>query len=213
MASSGLAIAGAIIARHGIPSRVGPDEMRQNFAAYVKLYPGRDYGPGLSPFNAMMVLNDLRTLRARMDVLSRNTSQVARFLAQQAQVEAVFYPGLEGQPGHEIAARQMWLADGDIDTSLPANRYGHMLGFTVRGGLQAARRVFDAFQLIWRATDLGRIQSIATIPSVSTHQQQGEAGRLLAEVPDNLIRLSVGGEAVSDIIADLEQALSKGSEQ
>jgi O-acetylhomoserine/O-acetylserine sulfhydrylase-like pyridoxal-dependent enzyme len=208
MASSGLAIAGVIIARHGIPSRVGPDEMRQDFAGYVKLYPFRDYGPGLSPFNAMMVLNDLRTLRSRMDWLSRSTMQVARFLAGHAKVEAVFYPGLEGQPGHDTAARQMWLADGEFETGQPANRYGHMLGFTVRGGLPAARQVFDAFQLIWRATDLGRIKSIATIPSISTHQQQGEAGRSLAELPENLIRLSVGGEHVADIIADLDQALS-----
>jgi len=207
LASSGLAIAGALVARHGIPSRVGPEEMRQNFATYVKLYPCRDYGPGLSPFNALMVMNDLRTLRSRMDLLSRSTLQVARFLMQHPQVEAVFYPGLEGQPGHEAAARQMWLADGETDTGQPANRYGHMLGFTVRGSLPAARRVFDAFQLIWRATDLGRIKSIATIPSISTHLQQGEAGRSLAEVPDNLIRLSVGGEHVSDIIADLDQAL------
>jgi cystathionine beta-lyase/cystathionine gamma-synthase len=203
-----MAIAGAVIARHDLHSRVGPKEMRQNFAAYLKLFPFRDYGPGLSPFNAMMVLNDLRTLRSRMDLLSRNTLQVARTLAQHPRVEAVFYPGLEGEPGHEIARRQMWLVDGEGDMGQPANRYGHLLGFTVRGGLPATRHVFDAFNLIWRATDLGRIKSVATIPSISTHQQQGEAGRSLAEVPANLIRLSVGGEHPADIIEDLEQALS-----
>jgi O-acetylhomoserine/O-acetylserine sulfhydrylase-like pyridoxal-dependent enzyme len=208
LAASGMAIAGAVIARHDLHSRVGPKEMRQNFAAYLKLFPFRDYGPGLSPFNAMMVLNDLRTLRSRMDLLSRNTLQVARTLAQHPRVEAVFYPGLEGEPGHEIARRQMWLVDGEGDMGQPANRYGHLLGFTVRGGLPATRHVFDAFNLIWRATDLGRIKSVATIPSISTHQQQGEAGRSLAEVPANLIRLSVGGEHPADIIEDLEQALS-----
>ena len=69
------------------------------------------------------------------------------------------------------------------------------------------RRVFDQLKLIWRAADLGRIKSLATIPAISTHQQQGAAGRLLAGVPEYLIRLSVGGEATSDIIADLDQAL------
>jgi len=62
--------------------------------------------------------------------------------------------------------------------------------------------------LIWRAMDLGRIKSLATIPAISTHQQQCEAGRLLADLPDNLIRLGVGGEATADIIADLDQALT-----
>ena len=65
MCSSGMAIAGAVIARHDIPSRVGPDELRANFALYVKLLPLRDHGPGLSPFSSLMILNDLRTLRAR----------------------------------------------------------------------------------------------------------------------------------------------------
>ena len=82
------------------------------------------------------------------------------------------------------------------------------MGFTVRGGAAAARATFDRLQLIWRATDLGRIKSIATIPAISTHQQQGESGRELAEVPDNLIRMSVGGEHPDDIIADLDRALT-----
>ena len=62
--------------------------------------------------------------------------------------------------------------------------------------------------MIWRATDLGRIKSVATMPAISTHQQQGETGRDLAGIPGHLIRLNVGGEHPADIIADLEQALS-----
>ena len=208
MATSGFAIAGAVIARGGIPSRVGPDEMRQDFAHYLKLLPFRDFGPAISPFNAIMVLNDLRTLRTRMDAQSRATLQVARYLEGHPQVEAVWYPGLEASPGHAVAKRYLWLADGQLETGEPVNRYGTLIGFTVRGGLAAARRVFDRFQLIWRATDLGRIKSIATIPSISTHQQQGKAGRSLADLPDNLIRLSIGGEHPVDIMADLEQALA-----
>lgn len=207
MASSGFAIAGAVVARHGLPSPVGPQELRDNFALYVKLLPFRDHGPALSPFNALMALNDLRTLRSRMDMLSRNTLQVAQFLAQHPAVEGVAYPGLPADPGHAVAARAMWLADGEDDYGQPVNRFGHLLAFTVHGGPAAARQVFDGLQMIWRATDLGRIKSVATIPAISTHQQQGEAGRSLADVPGNLIRLSVGAEHADDIVADLDQAL------
>lgn len=208
MASSGFAIAGAVIARHDLPSRVGPDELRANFAGYVKLLPYRDHGPALSPFNALMILNDLRTLRSKMDMLSRNSMQVAHFLAAHPAVEEVSYPGLETFPGHDVASHYMWLADGEDDYGMPVNRFGHLLSFTVRGGARAARTVFDRMETIWRATDLGRIKSVATIPAISTHQQQGEAGRALADVPGNLVRLSIGGESPADIIADLDQALA-----
>lgn len=73
--------------------------------------------------------------------------------------------------------------------------------------MPAARAVLDRLGLIWRATDLGRIKSIATIPAISTHQQQGEDGRKLAGIPAGMIRLNVGGEHPADVIADLEQAL------
>jgi len=209
--TGGLAIAGAVIARHQIPAKVGPPELRTNYAGYLKLLPGRDFGPALSPFSALMILNDLRTLRAKMDRLSRNALRVASFLQDHPQVERVSYPGLAGDPGHALASRCMWLADGEDDYGEPVNRYGHLLAFTVRGGVDKARNMFDRLRLIWRATDLGRIKSIATIPSISTHQQQGERGRDLAGIAPNLVRLSVGGEHPDDIIADLDQALAGGS--
>ncbi|MFQ5578439.1 MAG: PLP-dependent transferase, partial [Anaerolineae bacterium] len=208
MTTGGFAIAGAVIARHNIPGRVGPDALRANFAAYVKLLPGRDHGPCLSPFSALMILNDLRTLRSKVDGMSRNAMQVARFLQQHSRVERVFYPGLPDSPGHDVASRYMWLADGADDYGRAVNRYGHLMGFTVKGGPAAARQFFDHLRMIWRATDLGRIKSVATIPAISTHQQQGEAGRELADVPPNLVRLSVGAEHPADIIQDLEQALA-----
>lgn len=208
MTTSGFAIAGAVIARHNLPSRVGPDELRANFALYVKLLPARDHGPALSPFSALMTMNDLRTLRSRMDQTSRTALQVAQFLGQHPQVEQVNYPGLPDSPGHALAARQMWLVDGSDEDGSPANRYGFLLSFSVKGGVAATRAVFDRFRLIWRATDLGRIKTVATIPAISTHQQQGDGGRALADVPENLIRLSIGGEHPADIMTDLDQALS-----
>jgi len=208
MTTSGFAIAGAVIARHNIVSRVGPEEMRANFALYAKLLPGRDHGPAMSPFAAMMILNDLRTLRDKVDRMSRNAMQVAEFLAQHPAVEAVYYPGLPTFAGHAMAKRYMWLADGEDDYGEPVNRYGHLMGFTVKGGAQATRQFFDHLQMVWRATDLGRIKTVATIPAISTHQQQGEEGRQLASVPANLVRLSTGTEHPADIIADLERALA-----
>jgi O-acetylhomoserine/O-acetylserine sulfhydrylase-like pyridoxal-dependent enzyme len=206
MTSSGFAIGGALISRADIPSRVGPPELRSNFAQYVKLQPFRDYGPCMSPFNALMALNELRGLRGKIDQLSRHTMEVANYLADHPAVERVAYPGLEDDPGYHVASRYMHLVDSD-EGGEPVNRYGHLLGFCVAGGHQAARNVLDRLQLIMRATDLGRIKSIATIPTISTHQQQGEEGRDLAGIPANLIRLCVGGEHPEDIIADLEQAL------
>jgi cystathionine beta-lyase/cystathionine gamma-synthase len=82
------------------------------------------------------------------------------------------------------------------------------MGLEIAGGPQAARRVLDRLQMIYRATDLGRVKSIATIPAISTHQQQGDEGRRLAAIPANLIRLSIGCEHPDDILEDLDQALS-----
>ena len=206
--SSGMAIGGALIARHHIPGRFVEDELRENFAHHIKLMSYRDYGPGLSPYSATMIMNDLRTLRSRVDLFSRNTMQVALFLKEHSQVKDVFYPGLESMHGYSLASRHMLLVDGALEDGAPLNRYGHLLGFTVQGGAATARGALDSLQLIWRAADLGRIKSIATIPAISTHQQQGEYGRALGNVPNNLIRLSIGGEHTDDLIADLDQALT-----
>ena len=209
MASSGFAIAGAVIARKGLVSRRGSDEMKADFATYLKLLPNRDNGPNLSPMNAILALNDLRTLRSKIDLFSRSTMQIAEFLEGHPQVERVDYLGLPGHPLHDLASRYMYLVDSEHDLQYggPVNRYGHLMSFCVKGGAPAARRVFDALQRIFRATDLGRVKSVATIPAISTHQQQGEQGRSLAGIPPNLIRLCVGGEHPDDIIADLAQAL------
>jgi cystathionine beta-lyase/cystathionine gamma-synthase len=103
----------------------------------------------------------------------------------------------------------MWLVDAEFDDQYrrPINRYGHLMSFCVKGGVEKNRKFFDNLQRIWRATDLGRIKSVATIPAISTHQQQGEEGRALAGIPANMVRLCVGAEHPIDIIADLDQAL------
>jgi O-acetylhomoserine/O-acetylserine sulfhydrylase-like pyridoxal-dependent enzyme len=210
LSTSGFGIAGAVISRKNLTSTVDNPELKADFALYAKTLPNRDNGPNISPMNAVMALNDIRTLRSRVDNQSRATMTVARYLEQHKQIEQVDYLGLASHPLHEVASKYLWLVDAEYDEQYgrPVNRYGHLMSFRVKGGAQAARSVFDAFQRIWRATDLGRIKSVATIPAISTHSQQGEEGRKLADIPANLIRLCVGAEHPDDIIGDLEQALA-----
>jgi cystathionine beta-lyase/cystathionine gamma-synthase len=103
----------------------------------------------------------------------------------------------------------MQLVDSDDGAGNPVNRYGHLMSFRVDGPPANARKAFDNFQIIYRATDLGKIKSVATIPAISTHSQQGEEARRMADVPPQLIRLCVGGEDPDDVIRDLDQALAK----
>ncbi|MBW2542817.1 MAG: O-acetylhomoserine aminocarboxypropyltransferase/cysteine synthase [Deltaproteobacteria bacterium] len=211
LTSSGFGVAGAVIARSPLVTTIDNDDLKNNFAIYVKYLPNRDYGPNLHPLQAVMSLNDMRTLRTKIDRMSQSTMKVARFLEQHPAVESVQYLGLPNHPLHELASKYMWLVDAEHDElyGKPVNRYGHLMSFCVKGGPERAREFFDGLQRIWRATDLGRIKSVATIPAISTHLQQGEEGRQLAGIPPNLVRLCVGGEHPDDVIADLDQALHR----
>ena len=210
LTSSGFGIAGAVISRKDIVSRFGEPAMKADFAMYLKTLPNRDHGQNLSPMNAILSLNDMRTLRSKVDMFSRNTMAVSSFLEKHPRIDRVSYLGLESHPLHALASRYLFLADAEHDAAygVPTNRYGHLMSFEVKGGAAAARAMFDALQRIWRATDLGRVKSVATIPAISTHSQQGEAGRSLAGIPANMVRLCVGGEHPDDVCADLEQALA-----
>jgi O-acetylhomoserine/O-acetylserine sulfhydrylase-like pyridoxal-dependent enzyme len=207
--SGGFAIGGALISRKPITTKVRNDDpmFKESFAEYVKFWPYRDNGPAASPVNAIFALNDLRTLRSKMDLVSANCQTVAEFLAKHPKVYQVDFLGLPGHPLHQVARKYMKLVDSDDGTGNEVNRYGHLMSFRVDGAPENARKVFDSFKLIHRATDLGRIKSVATIPAISTHQQQGEEARRMADVPPQLIRLCVGGEHPDDVIADLDQAL------
>lgn len=207
--TSGFGIAGAIIARKNITTNIENDAMKADFCGYLKLLPNRDNGPSISPMNAVLAINDMRTIRMRMDVVSRTTMKIAEFLSTHKHIEGVDYLGLESHPLHQLAKQYMFLVDSEYDElyGKKVNRYGHLMSFRIKGDAKATRDVFDAFQRIYRATDLGRIKSVATIPAISTHQQQGEEGRKLAGIPMNLIRLCVGAEHPNDIIADISQAL------
>jgi O-acetylhomoserine/O-acetylserine sulfhydrylase-like pyridoxal-dependent enzyme len=208
--AGGLAIGGALISRKPITTKVKNDDpmFKSSFAEYVKFWPYRDYGPSPSPVNAMFALNDLRTLRSRMDLVSANCQKVAEFLQKHPKVYQVDFLGLPGHPLHSVAKKYMKLVDSDDGAGNGVNRYGHLMSFRVEGPPANARKVFDNLKLIHRATDLGRIKSVATIPAISTHQQQGEEARRMADIPPQLIRLCVGAEHPDDVIADLDQALN-----
>jgi len=213
MTAGGFSIAGAVIARKKLVSNISNDKMKDDFATYIKFWPNRDMGWSLSPIQAILSLNDIRTLRSRVDVLSQNAMKVAQYLEKHTKVSRVCYLGLESNPLHGVAKKYLWLVDAEYDEQYkkPVNRYGHLLAFQLKSGVQGARVLLDGLKRIWRATDLGRIKSIACIPSISTHQQMGEELRSLAAIPPELVRLSVGAEHPDDIIADLDQALQKVS--
>lgn len=211
LTSSGFGVCGAVIARKNLVTNIDDDQLKTDFSLCVKYLQNRDFGPNLHPLQAVMTLNDMRTLRSKMDLMSRSTMKVAQFLQGHPKIESVQYLGLPDHPLHELASRYMWLVDAEYDEQYgrPVNRYGHLMSFCVKGGPAEARSFFDGLQRIWRATDLGRIKSVATIPAISTHQQQGEQGRAMAHIPANMVRLCVGAEHPDDVIADLDQALHK----
>ncbi len=201
--SGGFSIGGGIIAKEKIISKHLPNEIKEDYALWLKLWPFRDSGPCMSPYSAFLFLNEIRTLRIRVKNFSQNTEKIAKYLKGHPKIERVDYLGLEDHFLHNIAKKYMKLADEDI------NLYGHLMSFNIKGSAEDTRKFLDSLKMIYRATDLGRIKSVATIPAISTHQQQGEEGRKLAGIPKNMVRLSVGGEAGEDIIEDLDQALSK----
>ena len=155
------------------------------------------------PDPPQLTRSELRTLRVKVAHMAASTLRVAEYLARHPRVERVEYLGLSSHPLHPLAARYMHV----VDDGTPA--FGHLLSFDVRGSAADTRRFFDGLQRIWRATDLGRVKSVATIPAISTHQQQGEEGRQLAGISPTMVRLCVGAEHPEDIIGDLEQALAR----
>ena len=139
-----------------------------------------------SPFNSWLILRGLRSLPCRMERHAANAMAVAKALAQNKQVERVFYPGLETHPGHEVAARQM-------------KHFGGMISILVRGGQEEAVRVVSRVKLFQPATSLGGVESLIE------HRYSAEGTGSTS--PKNLLRLSVGLEHADDLIADLVQAL------
>ncbi|BBX09613.1 cystathionine gamma-synthase [Mycolicibacterium aichiense] len=143
------------------------------------------------PFDAYLTMRGLKTLELRMQRHSANAAKVAEFLAEHDAVSRVLYPGLPSHPGHEVAARQM-------------SGFGGMVSVRMRDGIEAARRLCSRTEVFILAESLGGVESLIEHPGAMTHAST--AGSQL-EVPDDLVRLSVGIEDPADLLGDLEQAL------
>jgi O-acetylhomoserine (thiol)-lyase len=157
----------------------------------------RDMGPALSPFNAKYFLTGVETLRLRMQRHSENALAIARHLRDHDKVDWVRYPGLEDHPTHATAARYL---DGG---------FGGLVTFGVRGGHDAGRTVAEGLDLFSHLANIGDTRSLVIHPASTTHSQLTEEEQRSSGVTPDLIRLSVGIEHVQDLIADLDQALSK----
>lgn len=151
-------------------------------------------GAVMAPFNAMLVLRGLKTLKLRMERHCENAMEVANMLERHPAVSTVHYPGLESFPQHALARRQM-----------PG--YGGMIAFELKDGLEAGRAMMNRLQLIRRAVSLGDAESLIQHPASMTHSTYTAEERAAHGITEGLIRLSVGLEEVEDIIADLKEAL------
>lgn len=161
--------------------------------ARVKLL--RDLGAALSPFNAFQLIQGLETLPLRMRQHNENAQKVAGFLSSRAEVSHVIFPGL--QTGEARRRADTYLIGG----------YGALVGFELKGGIEAGRRFIDALQLFYHVANIGDARSLAIHPASTTHQQLTADEQLAAGVTPGYVRLSIGIEHPDDIIADLSQAL------
>ena len=148
-----------------------------------------------SPFDCWLLLRGLKTLQLRVLRQCENALAIARWLEGQDAVTQVYYPGLESNPGHALARRQM------------GGRYGGVVSFEVSSG-DAARSFLERLRVFTLAESLGAVESLAESPAMMTHASIPEETRTRVGVSDGLLRLSVGIEDVDDLVADLEQALA-----
>ncbi len=155
----------------------------------------RDLGPAISPLNSWLFLQGLETLALRMERHSENALRVAQFLAGHPSVNWVLYPGLPNHPTHELARRYH------------RHGYGAIIGFGINGGREAGRRLINSVKLFSLLANVGDAKSLIIHPASTTQAQLSEDDQLAAGVTPDFIRLSVGIEAVNDLLADLDQAL------
>jgi O-acetylhomoserine (thiol)-lyase len=160
----------------------------------------RDIGPALSPFNSFLFLQGLETLTLRQERHSENAFRVANFLKEHPLVSWVNYPGLEDNPNHPIAGKYL------------KGRYGALIGFGIKGGLEAGRKFINSIKLLSHLANIGDAKSLVIHPASTTHQQLTREEQEATGVTEDYIRLSIGLENVKDIMDDISQALEKTGE-
>ena len=169
-------------------------------AAYIgrcRVIPLRNTGAAISPHSSFMLLQGLETLCLRMERHCDNAEIVANYLQNHPKVEWVNYAGLENSPYQATCQK------------ICGGKASGILSFGVAGGREAGGRFIDALQMILRLVNIGDAKSLACHPASTTHRQLNETELAAAGVTEDLVRISVGIEHVSDIIADIEQALKK----
>jgi O-acetylhomoserine (thiol)-lyase len=159
----------------------------------------RDLGACLSPFNAFQLLQGLETLGLRQRKHSENALAVARFLQAHPLVSWVNYPGLTDHPSHALATKYL------------KGHYGALLGFGIKGGLEAGKRFIESVKLLSHLANIGDAKSLIIHPASTTHQQLTPEEQETTGVTADFLRLSVGIEDVEDIKEDIDQALKKAA--
>lgn len=156
----------------------------------------RHSGPALSPFNAWLLSKSVETLPLRMERHSQNALALAQYLSEHPQIETVKYPFLPSFPQYDLARQQMKMGGG-------------IVSFYIKGGITEGRTFINGLSMCSISANLGDTRSIVTHPASSTHAKLSPEERLLVGISDNLIRISVGLEHITDIIADIDTALSQ----
>jgi O-acetylhomoserine (thiol)-lyase len=156
----------------------------------------RDIGAALSPFNAFLILQGVETLSLRVQRHCDNAMKVAQFLRSHSAVSWVNYPGLASHPTHALAKKYM------------PNGFGAILGFGIKGGMQAGIKFINALGLLSHLANLGDAKTLVIHPASTTHQQLSPAEQAATGVTEDFVRLSVGIESIEDILADIDQALA-----
>ncbi|GAB1777313.1 homocysteine synthase [Priestia megaterium] len=178
---------------HGLVYTEAAGEAAYITKARVQLL--RDIGAALSPFNSFLLLQGVETLHLRLERHSENALKVGKFLEQHELVEWVNYAGLPSHPSYSLA--QKYLPKGQ----------GAILTFGVRGGKNAAAKLIDSVQLFSHLANIGDSKSLIIHPASTTHQQLSKDEQKASGVTPELIRLSVGTEAIDDLLEDLDYAL------
>lgn len=183
---------------HGVVYTDAVGENAYIIKARVQLL--RDVGAALSPFNSFLFLQGLETLHLRMERHSQNALAVAQFLEQHEAVKSVSYPGLESHSSYLLAKKYLPQGQGAIMT------------FEIKGGIKAGQKLIDSVQLFSHLANVGDSKSLIIHPASTTHQQLAPEEQIASGVTPGLIRLSIGTEAIEDIIDDLKHAISLSQE-
>lgn len=167
------------------------------FATKLRVELLRDIGACLSPQSAFQLLQGLETLHLRIEKHTKNAQEIAAYLTEHPAVEWVNYPGLQNHPSHQLAKK--YLKDG----------YGSIITFGIKGGREAGRKLIDSISLWSHVANVGDAKSLIIHPASTTHQQLNPEELKSSGVSEELVRLSIGLEATSDLLSTLDEAINQ----